>query len=262
MKLALALSFLVSSLSFGFTVQNRCQHPIFVAMTEGAGVDWNEQPTIAWGWREIAPFSSSSDFPSQYAGQAYRGRSVLVQYKGQTLTTGQGGACIDRTNGFRIVSATARPCRSGEYTTGFVGAGSYEGTYEFTQCKNTDAKLRVCNNSDKESVVFSIVRHESGSWTSHGWYRIDANPSSSNHCHEFNFGNQAAGSQVLYYAEWNGGQSHWPAQGDGVFCVDKTRAFELRNADAPGTCSDTANYKRVSGGKIILREGTYTKVLQ
>lgn len=259
--LAVVLS-LLSTLAFGFTVQNRCQHPIFVATTEGAGVDWNEQPTVSWGWREIGAHSSSSDFPSRYAGQAYRSRSVLVQYKGQTLTPGNGGACIDHVNGFTINSATNRPCRSGTYTTGFVGAGSYDGTYEFTNCKNTEAKLRICNNSDKEGVSLSILRNEGGSWTSKGWWRVDSNTNSSNHCKEFNFGNTAAGSYVYYYAEFNGGERYWPGTGEGAFCVDKSRAFQLSNAEQPGTCSDTNNYKRVNGDKIQLTEGTHTVTLQ
>ncbi len=250
---------LVCNLSFAFTVQNRCQHPIFVAVTEDAGVDWNQMSTIAWGWREIAPFSSSSDFPSRYASQGYKSRGVLVQYKGRTLTSGPNSACIDPANGFQFAEASVRPCRKGVLTKGFTAA-PYAGTYEFTQCANTDAILRICNKSARETAQLAVLRHREGSWTSKGWYRVDANSSSTQHCREFNYGNRAAGSSVYYYAEYNRGETFWPStdNGDGYFCVDRSNAFELKNAEADSTCSNTTSYKRVKGRKVILKEGTNT----
>lgn len=121
-----------------------------------------------------------------------------------------------------------------------------------------DVQLKICNNSEIGPVFMSYTWMENSVWVSRGWYQLDADPQSANHCQVLDFGPQAVGSPVYVYSEHNHGEAFWPGVGDGVYCVHRSRAFVLEHADDPHTCQDTANYKRVSGQKFYLTEGVFS----
>ena len=127
-----------SGTSVAFTVENRCGHDIDVATLEGAGIDWQEEQKIAWGWRHVPAHGSSSEFPTTYIGHDYQSRSVLIQNNGHILTHGGSAGCIDPLHAFNIIPAS-QPCNGHTFTTAFQHIDSPNGTFVFDQCDTTDS---------------------------------------------------------------------------------------------------------------------------
>ena len=117
----------------------------------------------------------------------------------------------------------------------------------------TSTSIKVQNNTDKIIYFCYSAYNGSNGWQSNGWYK--AEPYSSN---SLSIGSYTG--KIFLYAEYNAGESAWfDSNSKYSFCIDKSNAFNIPNADTRD-CSNS-NYKRVKMSEFSITPGVFTWTL-
>ncbi len=109
--------------------------------------------------------------------------------------------------------------------------------------------LTLCNRNPDRAIFGAVLKQVSGAgWQATGWYRVEAA-----RCLDVSFGDYTG--KAYLYAEDDRGETSW---GDGAvtFCVDKTSAFSINNADT--TACVAANLKTVHSDEVAIQAGANT----
>lgn len=110
--------------------------------------------------------------------------------------------------------------------------------------------LSLCNRNPDRAIFAAVLRQVGGGagWQAVGWYRADANK-----CFDVGLGEYSGKAYV--YAEDEKGETNW-GEGNVTFCVDKTNAFTIANADT--TPCKAANLKTVHSDEVAIQPGANT----
>jgi|GEM_PF-727884 len=117
----------------------------------------------------------------------------------------------------------------------------------------TSTFIKVQNNTDKLLYFCYSAYNGSNGWQSNGWYKVDPYSNTTIDIGYY-IGN------IYLYAEYNAGESAWfDSNSKYSFCIDKTNAFNIPNADIRD-CSNS-NYKRVKMYEFSVSPGIFTWTL-
>lgn len=113
--------------------------------------------------------------------------------------------------------------------------------------------VNVQNNTNKLIYFCYSAYNGSNGWQSNGWYKVDAYSYTSIDIGSYN-------GNIYLYAEYNAGESAWfDSNSKYSFCIDKSNAFNIPNADNRD-CSNS-NYKRVKMSEFSITPGVFTWTL-
>lgn len=106
---------------------------------------------------------------------------------------------------------------------GFLGAGALGAD---------DTVLSICNHNTDRAIFSSHMKQMGGGagWQAVGWFKVVAGQ-----CSNLNLGSYTG--KVFLYAQDDAGETSW-GEGAVQFCVNKTSAFSINNADVVA-CTDT-----------------------
>lgn len=125
-------------------------------------------------------------------------------------------------------------------------------SYNSTNYNPTNIKVQ--NNTDKLLYFCYTAYNGSNGWQSNGWYKVDANSSTT-----IDIGLYTG--NIYLYAEYNSGELSWfDSNAKFTFCIDKSNAFNIQNADSRD-CSNS-NYKRVKMSEFSITPGVFTWTLK
>ncbi len=118
---------------------------------------------------------------------------------------------------------------------------------------NYETYIKVQNNTGYVLYYCYAAYYGANGWQSNGWYKAEAYSSS-----KIYIGNYSG--KIYLYAEYNSGEKSWTGQNSNYsFCVDKTNAFKIANADRE-SCTGSS-YKRVNMGEYDITPGIFTWTL-
>lgn len=108
--------------------------------------------------------------------------------------------------------------------------------------------VQICNQNADRKIYASHLRQVGGGagWQSNGWFPIEKSK-----CLDVNFGTYVGKAYLFAQDEFN--ESEW-GEGSVQFCVNRTQAFSLNNADTI-PCTDPT-LKRVKSDELSVQPGT------
>jgi uncharacterized membrane protein len=230
------------------TVINICNHntdrAIFSAymLSAGGGAGWQSH-----GWYKVASQQCFALDLGTYIGNVY----LFSQDEFQQSTWGEGAPqfCVNKTIAFSINNADTVACTdsglekvSSDELTVKAGANAYDVNPNFSQ-------VNFCNQNTAVPVFATYAMPENGSLTSTGWYQIAPGK-----CYLATLGKYTG--PLSYYAEYNGGSLVWDG-GPDQYCINKTTAFTIPNADDATKCTD-ASLKLVKARHLTVAVGVNT----
>lgn len=122
-----------------------------------------------------------------------------------------------------------------------VSSRSY---YDLNPFQSSSTLITVQNNTNMLIYFCYVAYNGSNGWQSNGWYKVDPNSLTT-----IDIGIYTG--NIYLYAEYNGGEFAWfDSDAKYTFCIDKTNAFSIPNADSRD-CSEI-NYKRVKMSEYFV----------
>lgn len=210
------------------TVVSVCNHNtdrvIYAAHMKqrGAGAGWQST-----GWFKAAAGQCTDVNLGTYSGKVflYAQDEFLESYWGEGSVT----YCVKQGSAFSINNADTLDCAAG----GLARVSSDELTVgpgkTVWDVHPNYAQLSLCNRNAGFSVYAAVAKPDNGRLRSKGWYEIAAGA-----CRTITIGRYTG--PVSYFASRN--QLEWTGSA-APFCVNRTLAFDIQEADKPSSCTGT-----------------------
>jgi uncharacterized membrane protein len=208
----------------------------------GASAGWQSN-----GWFEAAANACTDIDVGVYTGNVFM--YAEDQYEQTNWGEGSQQYCVNKTSAFSINNADIAPCT--DSTLKKVNSDQLAVTPGKTEwdVNPNFSQLNFCNQNTTFDIVSAFANPVSGNLDSQGWYTVPAGK-----CTLVTVGKYTG--PVDYYAEYNQGELAWtgtPFQ----FCVNRTSAFNLPNADNAALCS-TPTVKMVNARSTTVQIGSNT----
>jgi len=207
----------------------------------GGGAGWQSQ-----GWYNAASGQCFDINLGSYVGAIY----LYAEDQYQQTNWGEGTVqfCVNRTIAFEINNADTVDCSDpklkkvhSDQMTIVAGTNIWNVEPNFSQ-------LNLCNHNLSLPMFVALADPASGTFTSSGWYQVAAGK-----CELVMVGKYTG--PVSYYAE-DSQSDTWTGTAP-AFCVNKTSAFTIPNADQATLCTDTT-LKMVSPRSLAVQLGENT----
>jgi uncharacterized membrane protein len=206
----------------------------------GAGAGWQSH-----GWFKTEIGQCNDINVGVYTGTVY----LYAEDQYQETNWGEGDVsyCINRSEAFVINNADLADCSDPKLKKVKSNPLAVQPGRTTWDVQPNFSQLNFCNQSTY--AIYASFARPSGTYTSEGWYLVDAGK-----CRAVTVGKYSGA--VQYYGEFNLGQYYW----DGAstpFCVNRTKAFQMANADQASTCNDPA-LKMVKSRTVDVQPGITT----
>jgi uncharacterized membrane protein len=208
----------------------------------GAGAGWQSQ-----GWFKVASQACTDIDLGVYTGNAY----FYAEDEFKQTSWGEGAEtfCVNKTDGFVINNADIASCTDPTLKKVNSDELSVKPGKTTWDVEPNVSQLNFCNQNTAVSVFASLAWPQNNVLTSSGWYEVKAGQ-----CRLVTVGKYTG--PVSYYGEYNGGTLAWTGTAT-PYCVNKTNAFTLANADQSSSCADPS-LKMVKAREINTVVGANT----
>lgn len=211
-----------------------------------------KQAGASAGWQSNGWFTSAANACTDIDIGVYTGNVFMYaedQFQQTTWGEGTQQYCVNRTSAFSINNADIAPCT--DPTLKKVNSDQLAVTPGKTEwdVNPNFSQLNFCNQNTSLDLYAAFSNPVNGTITSKGWYEVPAGK-----CTLATVGKYTG--SVDYYAEYNQGEVAWTGTPD-QFCVNRTVAFDLPNADQSALCSDPS-VKMVKARTTSVQIGTNT----
>jgi uncharacterized membrane protein len=208
----------------------------------GAGAGWQSQ-----GWFKVASQSCFDIDIGVYTGNVY----LYAEDEFKQTTWGEGSEvyCVNKSSGFVINNADTTPCTDStlkKVNSDVLAVKPGKTTWDV---EPNFSQMNFCNQNASISVFAGMAWPQNNVMTSSGWFEVKANQ-----CRVVTVGKYVG--EVSYYGEYNGGALSWTGTPN-QFCVNRTNAFNIANADQASLCTD-ASLKMVKARAVNAVVGLNT----